>query len=87
MSMSLYGRVCRYWRKPSTRGWAKVVATTLFFAAFLVVGITGITEIEKNECRAWKKQAGRNINFYLVGWQADQCRVVGISVEGIPVRR
>ena len=85
--MSLYGRVCRYWRKPSTRGWAKVVATTLFFAAFLVVGITGIAEFEKNECRAWKEQASHNSTFYLVGWQADQCRAVGVSVDGILVRR
>lgn len=67
--------------------WAEVLALTLLFVVFGVVGITSLADIERNECLAWKKQGGRNVNFYLVGWQADQCLAAGVSMKGISVRR
>ncbi|MDP2650892.1 MAG: hypothetical protein Q8P04_02250 [bacterium] len=88
----LYGKV-HHRRKgePITRRWAEALALIVFFAIFGVVGLVGLDEIakkgEKTECLTWKEQARQSPNFYLVGWQADQCRAVGVSVDGIPVRR
>ena len=84
------GRVHRNRRtgRPISRRWAEVIALALLV---VVAGVAGLDKImergEKAECLAWKEQARHNPTFYLTGWQADQCRAAGVSVDGIPVRR
>lgn len=88
----MHGRVSYRRTEPIiSRGWAEVLALTVLFVILGVVGLVGLDEIaergERAECLAWQTQARSNPDFYLVGWQADQCRAVGVLMEGIPVRR
>ena len=74
-----------------SRRWAGVITSALLVVLLVVAGIVGIAEImkkgERAECLAWKEQASHNSIFYLVGWQSDQCKSVGVPMKGISVRR
>ena len=81
------GRVRRRRTKPVSRRWAKGIALTLLVVVAVVASLDKIMERgETAECLAWKKQARHNPTFYLVGWQAEQCKVVGVLMPNIPVR-
>lgn len=73
--------------KVISRRWAELIALTLLL---VVLGLAGLDKVmergERAECLAWKEQASQNSTFYLVGWQADQCKSVGVPMKGIPVR-
>ena len=45
-----------------------------------------LRNVERAECEVWRARSVLDPEFYLVGWQADQCREVGVPMPGIPVR-
>ena len=60
------------------------IYAVLSFGAFtlmLVVLNTGIVKSEKNECYKWQEQAESYKDFYLLGWEAEQCRTLNIKVD------
>ena len=67
--------------------WAEAFALIVFFVVVGVVGSFGLVEIEKNECRAWGERMRQNPLIQPANWQLNQCRAVGVPIEGIPMRR
>ncbi|MDP3991791.1 MAG: hypothetical protein Q8P66_02775 [Candidatus Colwellbacteria bacterium] len=83
------GRVHRNRRtgRPISRRWAKGIALTFLVVVAVVASLDKIMERgERAECFAWKEQASHNSIFYLTGGQAEQCKVVGVSMKNIPVK-
>lgn len=42
---------------------------------------SSIDRVEKYECQRWQEEAAKYQGFYLVQWQADQCKFHGIKVN------
>ena len=45
-----------------------------------------LRRVEKAECEIWRARAVLHPDFYLLDYEADQCREVGVPMPGIPVR-
>ena len=41
----------------------------------------GLNESEINECKEWKKSAEKYPDYYLLGWQKEQCDHQGIEID------
>jgi hypothetical protein len=55
-----------------------VLAVGLFFLIVSVVE-AGIRKTEKIECLQWQKESKIYKNYYLTGWQIEQCKRYGIN--------
>jgi hypothetical protein len=59
----------------------------LALSALFIWGMEqGFDRQEVVECNQWKAQAAEFENFYLTGWQADQCEAHGITIDTTIVR-
>lgn len=84
------GRASRIERDRSFLGFLVVVSVLVFLIFTTILARSQIDaamrRVEKVECETWKAQAALYPGFYLVGWQADQCKAVGVPMPGIPVK-
>lgn len=42
---------------------------------------TGVEKEEYGECLTWQKEAAEYPNYYLVGWQKDQCDSYKVQIN------
>lgn len=50
-------------------------------SALILVLVAGTNNSEKAECKKWQEYAAQYEGFYLVQWQADQCKAHSIQIN------
>ncbi len=62
------------------------VVFSIVFISFGFVAITAINNNERAQCHQWQEMSQEYKDFYLLGWQVDQCEKYNIAVD-VPIRR
>lgn len=68
-----------------------ITAIALFLGIVLLIGLlgwvgkSGLDQNEVVQCRQWQEQSAQYAGFYLVQWQADQCKAHNIIINA-PVK-
>lgn len=61
----------------------KYVFFPIFLVAFVFIINVGMNKSEIVDCYKWKKQASEYPSFYLLRWQADQCKAHNINIDAV----
>jgi hypothetical protein len=61
--------------------WLMIVLFVLVLVLVLWGARYGYSIEEKNECLQWQKEARFLPDYYLVGWQKEQCDRYGIQID------
>lgn len=55
-------------------------------AVMIAILAYGMDRYEEYECLTWRDQAEDHADYFLTGWQADQCRAREVDMGDIPIR-
>lgn len=58
-----------------------ILAIVALCALFAFCLVKGADRAEAVECYKWQDQAQQYTGFYLLQWQADQCKAQGIDID------